>query len=978
MRRPRRSAAGAERSSPVRTAGFSRSAELGTLPGVTAPAPRTAEELQQRDSARELGAGLVLAIYRLAKVATLHSLDNMAVHQAIDQALETIRLFQARTGARMSMLFAKSTVFIAGQLMKGSRADYESALELGQMIKRFGYSEIVLRPEVSAGDLREFLSVFMEALRGGDSSALRRPAPSIRLRRVNPAVLNEDEGALSEEERVVRAYASAIVVMRRVFENLSVGRYELPHEAKRIAQKLVRLSEGDTPAFLGVTAMRNQNQDAAGRAVNTSILAVSMARQLTDEIAVLAKIAMAALLFDVAKPYVLDLPPPEDDRPLIVPRLLEEDLARLPAATALVLTTLGQLHHASQIRSVIAYEAHWQRAGLGPLYGGARTASVAARIVSSAHRFNELLTPDPGASSFATPDEAVSTMNDECSDDVERAIVALLVGAIGMFPTGSLVELTTGELGVVVSTPHHPADYARPVVRVVYDSAQRVVAPFDVDCVHDATREVKQVLRRAEPELLAVREAVLAERHAAAIERVPASRRSGRPERISTAAPPPRGWADSLPAGGDIATRRPGAPSGEHPRVASIPAARAPVGVSDAPPRPVSSKPPLPKRGARPTAEAVDRSEFDTVPPPPDYDELAAESMRPGTLASRTDLAEANDDGTPRPEPEPILDPADATPVPVPAVAQTTASQAVEAADDAPSSIVPDSDDAPPATRGPAIVSVATLPREAAGTDGAVSSGRVARPAPTAYGDLLRAPPQFQLVYNIDKKLTGTILFTEANGAEHGLYFASGDVRRASSTGRVAPLGPLLIAMGALDPSDLNEGGDLAPVAEREALLESALLASGRVDPDDLAAAVDEQLAQRVAAIFTLPPETEYAFYADVNLLKGLCADTQATLGALAVLMAGVRAMRSAEVVTSALGRLEGKLLAVHPEAPLDAFGFDDAEKAVVAEIAAQSPPISALLATHSEAAARSAVYALQITRCLATGKGAGPVQPPT
>jgi hypothetical protein len=89
------------------------------------------------------------------------------------------------------------------------------------------------------------------------------------------------------------------------------------------------------------------------------------------------------------------------------------------------------------VRTVVAYESHWldQARALGPLYGGARRATVAARIVRVAHRFNELLSPDLAASRPLSPDEVIAIMKAEAADATERAMISLLVGALGMFPS---------------------------------------------------------------------------------------------------------------------------------------------------------------------------------------------------------------------------------------------------------------------------------------------------------------------------------------------------------------------------------------------------------------------------------------------------------------------------------------------------------------------------------------------------------------
>src|SRR5262249_50928860 len=149
----------------------------------------------------------------------------------------------------------------------------------------------------------------------------------------------------------------AVVVMRRFYESLARGEYFLPQRVKRIAQSLVDLSAGETPAFLGVTAVRNANHDEAGRAVNTAILSLAMARQITSDALALVRIAMAALLHQTARPRLAGVRP---GAPLaFIPNLSEQQELEEPEATAVVLTALGRVNEPSVMRTVMAYEAHW-------------------------------------------------------------------------------------------------------------------------------------------------------------------------------------------------------------------------------------------------------------------------------------------------------------------------------------------------------------------------------------------------------------------------------------------------------------------------------------------------------------------------------------------------------------------------------------------------------------------------------------------
>ena len=151
-------------------------------------------------------------------------------------------------------------------------------------------------------------------------------------------------------------------------------------------------------------------------------------------------------------------------------------------------------------------------------------------------------------------------------------------------------------------------------------------------------------------------------------------------------------------------------------------------------------------------------------------------------------------------------------------------------------------------------------------------------------------------------------------------------------------------------------------------------MGSGTLDSDDFEGALDEQVQQRVAHLFTLPPETRYDFFADQNLLLGKACDSDSTLPALALLMAGVREIARSAAIDNVLLRAEGHLLNVHADADLGSFEFTPEEASILEEIISSNPPMSALLSSHDEHAVRGLIYALMITRSL--DFGASP-QPP-
>lgn len=433
----------------------------------------------RRIHARELAPEIIQQLDRLVRIGQLHALDNEATRRQIELTAEVLRDYHLRSGEGASLFFENGNVYFAGEPLRASRAIYELAHALERVVERCGGVELSFAPEVSAPDLSRFLSVVVALQRDPRLRFADHDVPNVRVRASAHAAPGSREVAsdIDDDQRLVAAYSSAVVILRRFHESLSMGVHALPRRIKRVAQSLVDLSEGSRPSFLGVTSVRNANHDLAGQAVNTAILAVAMARQLTDDRVTLTRIAMAAMLQDVGLPRARGGGDPEDDAPILAAPSEAADRA-LPAGTAAVLTTLGRVNEPTIVRTVIGYEALWLRraSSLGPVHRGLRPATLQARIVATARLYNELLTPRPGEPALS-PEEALVQLEEAATDRerpfggaADRTALRLLMGALGVLPKGVLVELSSGEIAVVVE--HRRG--AAPLVRVLVDATAEI------------------------------------------------------------------------------------------------------------------------------------------------------------------------------------------------------------------------------------------------------------------------------------------------------------------------------------------------------------------------------------------------------------------------------------------------------------------------------------------------------------------------
>ena len=432
------------------------------------------------EDARQIAGRVVSGLYRLIKGCFLHDDSNQAIVQLVELVVDTAVQFCDRAQVpAVSVLFAANSVFVNRQMLRASRETYQLALELGTMLSGCGVTEVTLDRTVTKPEVAEFGRAVAAMHREKIVSPRFADGGWTNLKVRNVVGFGGSE-ILSPVTRVARTYAASIMIIRNFYGELKKGKLELSHSVKRVAQKLAGMPEDERRLLLSTAAAPAADTDRAGLIVSSAIVSVVMAMQLTEDRAALTALATSALLYDAGRTRLTrGQGTPEG---VIVERILnEEEEERLPTASVIALTALGKLHPPSVTRSVIVYEALSLRNAATPPYGGGRTPHVLSRILAVARAFTELRVAR-GTSPPLSIDDAIQVLTGQARDNTEKTFVRLLIGTLGVFPAGTLVELSTGELAVVVATPRLPVDFARPPVRIMYDANGALLEePIDID-----------------------------------------------------------------------------------------------------------------------------------------------------------------------------------------------------------------------------------------------------------------------------------------------------------------------------------------------------------------------------------------------------------------------------------------------------------------------------------------------------------------
>ncbi len=219
--------------------------------------------------------------------------------------------------------------------------------------------------------------------------------------------------------------------------------------------------------------------------VNVCVLAIAFGQRLGLRRQDLAQLGLCALYHDMGKLHI----------PLEVlnanTNLSEKEWAVMGNHTVFAARTLFPLIEADRgtvNRILTALQHHLRYDGAGyPRLRIRTTQSLYARITAIVDTFDAMTTKRIYQRQYL-PDEAIALLHRFAGERYDPLLVKAFVNCMGIYPIGSTVALSTGELAVVVESNPDPDRIHQPKVRIVTDNAQLTVPAQFVDLSHPVHR----------------------------------------------------------------------------------------------------------------------------------------------------------------------------------------------------------------------------------------------------------------------------------------------------------------------------------------------------------------------------------------------------------------------------------------------------------------------------------------------------------
>ena len=294
-------------------------------------------------------------------------------------------------------------------------------------------------------------------------------------------------------EQSARTYQNTSNLIKTVMDDIRFGNRLNVTAVKEAVSDCVDKVLENSDAMLLLTQLKHQDQYTAQHSLNVCILSILLGRELKLSIEELNNIGLCGLMHDIGKMKVpLEI--------LNKPGKLEGDEMVVMRKHAVfgrdILMSARNIYPGAVD---VAYSHHEHLAGTGYPRGVDKSAlSIFTKIVAIVDTY-DAITSDRVYQKGRTHIIALGILIKAMHVEFEGKFVTQFINCIGFYPQGNVVELSSGEIGIVIE--QNTSDRLKPKILLIRDENKKAVPgrildlALNISDINGALYKIRQIVR---------------------------------------------------------------------------------------------------------------------------------------------------------------------------------------------------------------------------------------------------------------------------------------------------------------------------------------------------------------------------------------------------------------------------------------------------------------------------------------------------
>ncbi|PCI77341.1 MAG: hypothetical protein COB20_08300 [SAR86 cluster bacterium] len=378
----------------------------------------------------------------------------------------------------------------AERLVKVNAADIKTGMYMSfpdrpWLETRFLFQGMLLTTDKQVGEVRkECRHIFVNKGKSRRIQTAREPVPT---ETTPPPILKPIE---KEFVAAQKAHVDAGSQIQENLKRLVAGEGINVTRIRSSVKSCVKSIITNPNALIWLGRLRTKDNYIAEHCLNVGILAIAFGRHLDMSLDELEMLGMCGMLHDVGK---LEVDQKILDKPA---SLTEEEFAVIKSHCLIGRDILSKDENMPKVVIEAAFGHHERMDGLGyPRGVRANSLNLYTRMISIVDTYDAITTTRCYDKSRPAA-EAIKILFSCRDTQFEPILVEKFIECLGIYPTGSLVELKTGEGAVVIDSNRNSR--LSPKVSIVLDENKNTRTPLIIDTSSegsdDSDRTIKRVL----------------------------------------------------------------------------------------------------------------------------------------------------------------------------------------------------------------------------------------------------------------------------------------------------------------------------------------------------------------------------------------------------------------------------------------------------------------------------------------------------
>jgi len=419
------------------------------------------------------------------KTAQIFEPNNVAFIQQLKPLYFLIQSFLKSLGKAI-LQFRGDTLFFNTIRIKVDFHSYKRYKFLVAEFKEREIESIGFGSDLSADELARFIVIFaksrekkLKVFEDFEREMEAQGIINISLEKLHPFDPNLRMTPDEVKRSCKKVFLKSIIHLKEVMEREKKQEKLEFKTTRRLIQTIINFISFDESFMLGMTNIKNYEEYTLNHSINVTILAICFGRRLGLEKKELVELGMSAFFHDIGKLEIpleiLNKKGKLDDREW---EIMQEHPRR--GLTKLVLLQdLGYF----PIRALsVALEHHvWANHKGYPQSWKKKELNIFSKIVKVCDVFDAITTKRIYRDFSFTREQALSMMLEKSGEEYDSLLLKVFANMIGVYPVGTLVALSSGEIGVVVETNPEETFMLRPKVKLITDEKKNKIDGEIVD-----------------------------------------------------------------------------------------------------------------------------------------------------------------------------------------------------------------------------------------------------------------------------------------------------------------------------------------------------------------------------------------------------------------------------------------------------------------------------------------------------------------